>query len=239
MARAADIAQPGSVAELPHWLILADQGAIGSLLAARHRARGGACTLVYPGQAFELIDEQTFRAAPDRPEDFRRLFASLPRHRPHEIIHLWGLEEPPIGRSSDDPATAPGLLSCGSVVSLIQAVLDAQPEHDVRKTCLVTQGGVGGASPMRVTGLAQSGLWGLGRVLATEHPDLNPIRIDLDSAEFCPGLRRCSLGRTVIGVRRRRSVVPRRCQACLAAGSSGNGRAGRSRHISPRCVVSH
>ncbi|NEQ98903.1 MAG: SDR family NAD(P)-dependent oxidoreductase, partial [Cyanothece sp. SIO2G6] len=43
-----------------------------------------------------------------------------------------------------------------------------------------SQGGVGGGDLL--SGLAQSSLWGLGKVIALEHPEFNCVRLDLDAS---------------------------------------------------------
>nr|QEO74254.1 methyltransferase [uncultured bacterium] len=179
LARAAE---PDTTRQIPprHWLILADRGGIGARLAFRHGARGGTSTLVYPGERFESVDAQTVRLAPDRPADFRRLFAALDRARSYEIVHLWNLDEPAIEGTMLGQAVEEGALGCRSILSLVQSLTDGPAFLPVCKTWLVTQGAVGGAPPMRVTGLAQAGLWGLGRVVAGEHPEFHAVRVDLD-----------------------------------------------------------
>jgi microcystin synthetase protein McyG len=202
LARAAQAETPANAPASRHWLILADRGGIGSRLASRHNAGGGIGTLVHPSQKFERVDEHTYRVAPDRPEDFHQLLASLDRARSYDVIHLWSLDEPAIDGTSDEPAVEAGVLSCGSVVSLVQSMLNGPAALPVgTKMWLVTQDAVGGEPPMPVAGLAQSGLWGLGRVIASEHPDLQAIRVDLDPAasaddrarvlwdELCSGAR--------------------------------------------------
>ena len=44
----------------------------------------------------------------------------------------------------------------------------------------MTQGAQAVVDGDALTGVAQSYLWGMGRVIALEHPELHPVRIDLD-----------------------------------------------------------
>jgi acyl carrier protein len=62
---------------------------------------------------------------------------------------------------------------------LVQALTAEGPKPPLSRTWLVTRGAIG---PGPLPGLAQAGLWGLGRAAAQEHPELRPIRLDLDPA---------------------------------------------------------
>jgi acyl transferase domain-containing protein len=148
-----------------HWLILADQGGIGQRLAARHAERGGASTLVYAGQG-ALVQSPCERVGGQH------------------IIHLWGLDEPDLEQeTAAGAANQAGLLSCTSAAELIRAVTDAEPAP----IWLVTRGATGAAPAEPLPGLAQSALWGLGRVIAQEHPELRARRVDLDPAADLDG----------------------------------------------------
>jgi SAM-dependent methyltransferase/acyl carrier protein len=176
-AEAAERVQPDQAKALPHWLVLADRGGIGRRLATRHQARGGTATLVHAGDRFDVVDERTFSVVPGRTEDMRRVWKGLDRSRPHEIVHLWSLDEAEPASAGDGAFTA-GVLSCGSIVSLAQCCANAS---SVRRTLLVTRGGIGGCGQDRLA-LGQSGTWGLGRVVAAEHPELHAALLDLAPA---------------------------------------------------------
>jgi acyl transferase domain-containing protein/acyl carrier protein len=75
------------------------------------------------------------------------------------IVHLWG----------DEPLRT----SLGSVLRLLRAT-SGNP-----RLWLVTRGTQPAGSSL-VTGLSSAPLWGLGRVLALEHPELRCTRIDVD-----------------------------------------------------------
>jgi acyl transferase domain-containing protein/acyl carrier protein len=175
---------------LPHWLILADRVGIGSSLAARHRLRGGASTLAYPGQGFEQIDAHTVRIAPDRPEDFARLVASLEGAPNCQIIHLWSLDGPSLDEASDDAALECSRMSSGSAASLVRSILEATKDTRAVTAWFVTRGAIGHRPGVSIPGFAHSGLWGLSRVIANEQPELRAVRVDLDpeaSADDCAG----------------------------------------------------
>ncbi|WP_218080277.1 type I polyketide synthase [Anthocerotibacter panamensis] len=141
-----------------NWLILADRQGVGQQLADQLALRGEAATLVF-AQDLDLT----------LPEDFHRLIQDAAR--PWQgVVHLWSLDA---GTEDLDRALEK---SCASTLHLVQALLRA---HLAPRLWLVTRGAqaVGTAAP---TGVAQATLWGMGRVIAREHPELGGVLIDLD-----------------------------------------------------------
>ena len=70
---------------------------------------------------------------------------------------------------------------CGSVLDLAQALVKRFPANTPR-LCLVTQGAMAVAPGDRVNGFAAATVWGAGRTIGLEHPELRCVRIDLESA---------------------------------------------------------
>jgi malonyl CoA-acyl carrier protein transacylase len=144
-----------------NWLILADNQGIGKELATLFREKGEKCSLVFQDKAYEQIDEQ----------NFQKLLKTVSHLR--GIIHCWSLDS--IGAEADlDSANQRG---CGSTLHLVQALVKqnfSQPPN----LWLVTQGAV--PVPVQLENLAQSPLWGMGKVIALEHPEFNCVRVDLD-----------------------------------------------------------
>ena len=151
LARAAETAPP-------HWLIVADRGGIGRRLAERHRARGGIAALVAPDAEVALP-------------------VALDPARPSEVIFLRGLDEPALDPACPEAATEAGRLGCAGAAELVRLLADAP---HINRLWLATRGATGGTPAGPLPGLAQAGLWGLARVIAREHPELRPVRIDLD-----------------------------------------------------------
>ncbi len=101
----------------------------------------------------------------------------------HGIVYLAGLESSRHSESaccSEDPPdfAAARRDGWGAALDLVHAVTLSSKAKPPR-LWLVTRGAhaAGGASPLA---LAQSPIWGLGRVIAAEHPELECTRIDLD-----------------------------------------------------------
>ena len=185
VARAAETSSTVSPESGKRWLVLADRLGVGEDLAERLRASGDACTLVFPGEAYAVLDEQTWRIDPANPEDFHRLLRAVAAEERglHGVAHCWSLEAVQGEPTAADLEQA-NQQGCGSVLHLIQA-LGQSPIAEPPLLWLVTQGAVRVAPSEAETETwnphpAQSPLWGMGKVIALEHPELRCVRLDLD-----------------------------------------------------------
>jgi acyl transferase domain-containing protein/NADPH:quinone reductase-like Zn-dependent oxidoreductase len=161
------------------WLLLTSNPETGAALANHLADYGEHSVIVSAGTAYGQPAAGHYTVRPDEPEDFQRLLSDLaagewPACR--GIVHLWSLD-------TEASAVTADLLAlnetrdCVGALHLIQALGQAQPENPPR-LWLVTRGAqtVAGTGD----GLAQSMLWGLGAVIANEHAELRPVRLDLD-----------------------------------------------------------
>ncbi|MBI3243488.1 MAG: SDR family NAD(P)-dependent oxidoreductase [Chloroflexi bacterium] len=139
------------------WLILSDAN-LGEKLAGAIAARGGNPVLARPGSA-------------QNADDFRRLLNEKDSWQ--GVIHLWSLDV----TTPDDTLEPAQAFACGSALHLVQALAASGSQS---RLWLVTRGAQAvNGSPLAV---AQSPLWGLGKVIALEHPELHCALIDLDPA---------------------------------------------------------
>nr|AXN93586.1 PuwB [Cylindrospermum alatosporum CCALA 994] len=176
------VAQAGSsqltvaAAQPKHWLLLCDHHGLGEQLAAQLRQKGEICTLVFPGELAEKLDEQTFAINPQQPEDFQQLLRDI-SYQPaiHGVVHCWSLDTVEAETLTSSDLQAASQQSCGSTLHLVQGLVKASLSP---RLWLVTRGAqsVGDA----VSGVAKSAIWGLGKVIALEHPELKCVRVDLD-----------------------------------------------------------
>ncbi|KZL50739.1 polyketide synthase [Nodularia spumigena CENA596] len=67
---------------------------------------------------------------------------------------------------------------CNHVLHLVQTLI--QTQHYPINLWLVTQDAI---NPHTITGLSQSSLWGMGKVISLEHPELNCRCVDLDPTQ--------------------------------------------------------
>ena len=154
-----------AIATPRRWLLLADEE-IGGLLAKRLRGEGEDCTLVLPGEKYAEKDSQTFTIDPASLEDWKQLLKRVPNIQ--EIVHCWSMVSTDL-----DAATR---LSCGSTLYLVQA-LASYPETP--RLSLVTLGAQA-INEHHVQNVVGSTLWGMGKVIAIEHPELQVVQLDLD-----------------------------------------------------------
>jgi len=156
------------------WLIFADTLGIGEALAALLQQYNIAPILVARGSRYQQVDARHYAIDPDVAADYQQLLqacASLAG-----IVHLWSLDDTPVATA--DAVMAVAQRGCASTLHLVQAL-----EHNASPlaiVCLVTRGAQAVSAPDGVDGLAQSPLWGLGKVVRWEYPALPCLQVDVD-----------------------------------------------------------
>lgn len=181
------------------WLILADPQGVGEQLAARLFEQGDQALLIWPGTHLEKR-ETGWQVDPLAMADFQHLLCTeLANGRPlRGIVHLWSLHSHPSPAPPLLPTALPtalptlaeleqGLvLSCGSTLSLLQALI--QVDTPALPLWLVTQDAVAVAGS--VPAIGPSALWGLAGTMAQEHPEYPSVRLDLEATAASDNGRR-------------------------------------------------
>lgn len=166
----------GETAE-QRWLVFADSSGTGDALAKMLTTQGHQPILVCAGDGYQAVDERTFKINPTAIADYQRLLTQVGDVA--GIVHLFSLDAPVVTSAIDlEHATLRG---CGTVLQLLKA--GSQTTGQRAKLYLVTRGAQAVVDGDTVHGMAQAGLWGMGKVITLEHPNLHPVRIDLDSTE--------------------------------------------------------
>ena len=155
------------------WLVLADESGMGDRLAARLERRGDRVARVKKGTAFARTDGG-FVIDPTSRADFDRVLTEI--SSPQNVVHLWGLDVAPaasmmVAKLREDEARV-----CGSALHLVQAVTGSGSTNPPRLH-LVTRGAQPAGTALVAP--APATLWGLGKVIDLEHPELSCRRIDL------------------------------------------------------------
>jgi microcystin synthetase protein McyG len=159
------------------WLIFADKGGVGYALAQQLKKRHQKVLLLYVGKGYEQKTDNSWYLNPNHPTDFEEFFkTTLDTHKPvlKAIVHLWSLDPPAqLTLSTLEQAQ---ILGSGSVLHLIQTLI--KRDYNSTSLWLVTQN----AMPLENSAIAitQSPLWGLGKVIALEHPNIWGGMVDLE-----------------------------------------------------------
>ena len=161
------------------WLLFKDRSGHTEALAEQITANGGTVEFVATGNAFEHSDN-TWKIRPDQPDDYRGLFAAVSKNTNQPlkgIVHLWSLDI-----STDDTASADSILAnqklgTESVLHLVQS-MGTSGALDLPSLWLITSGAQIVEEDDQPNPAAAP-LWGLGRVIVLDHPDIHCVRADI------------------------------------------------------------
>jgi NAD(P)-dependent dehydrogenase (short-subunit alcohol dehydrogenase family) len=164
------------------WLVFADRHGFGDKLAELLHRGGERCVLVEPGKDFGRVAAGCYHVDPKRPDHLQQLFEATggPGPQPYRgIVHFWSLN---VRLDAESPAAAlrqSEILGCATVLHLAQAMARAGWDH-LPVLCLATRGAQPVEDSPEPLWMEQALLWGLGRTVAVEMPELNCLRVDLD-----------------------------------------------------------
>jgi acyl transferase domain-containing protein len=164
------------------WLILADSQGVARQLAAQLRAQGDVCTLVFAGAKFHQIAPDQLEIDPHQLADFQQLMTQMAAQSPtlYGVVQCWSLDTDLDPDLTVDRLADLAQLGCGTTLSLVQSLVAGQLATPPR-LWLVTQGAQPApTSSPTIQGVAHSSLWGMGKVIGLEHPELKCVRIDVD-----------------------------------------------------------
>ncbi len=148
-----------------HWLVFDSRDEVGAALAERLEMKGHHLTLVPAGADAELR-RMAVREFLSNTETGRR-----------GIVYLSGLDVDGWQKVPDFEASREH--GWGGILDVVHALAESRGAEPPR-LWLVTRGAQATADHSRPLCLAQSPVWGLGRVIAAEYPTLACTRIDLD-----------------------------------------------------------
>ncbi len=162
-----------------HWLILADSQGFGVRLKAYLESKGNICTSIHSDSSGITVNGNARCIDPSQPEAFDQLFKSLntgikPIQR---IVYCWGLDLPSTKTITHATLTRSQSVGCGGLLHLLQALFKESMAQSPQLWVL-TQGAV--VADQSIPQLAQVPLWGMGRVIALEYPEIWGGLLDLD-----------------------------------------------------------
>lgn len=168
------------------WVIFADEKGVGKALAAKLGKLGEISMIVRPGKSYK-IGRRVSRIKPTSLGDYKRLFENLmgedgPTCR--GVVYLWGLNEGIDEETAPADLLATQVAQCNSVLYIVQA-LAASETNRLPQLWIATKRAqqVDGAHAEMPPMFTQTSLWGLGRVVAIEHPEVWGGAVDLDYGE--------------------------------------------------------
>ncbi|NEO35010.1 MAG: alpha/beta fold hydrolase [Moorea sp. SIOASIH] len=167
------------------WLIFADKGGFGETLVQQLEAKPDRILLISPGSSYEQLEANHYQINPAQPQQFQRLLAQQVASLNGTsviIVHLWSLDTPALDQFQTFPLDATLENGCGSVLHLLQGLVKAELAQPPR-LWLVTEGTQPVGKTKKSLRIAQSSLWGLGAVIAQEHPELWGGIIDLEPSQ--------------------------------------------------------
>lgn len=168
------------------WLIFADEGGVGEAVRSRLEADGGACcVLVRAGSSYRRIAPNEFEIDPARAHDFDLVLAEetdFGRAGWRGVLHLWSRESVAPPQPDETYLAQAQVAGCYSILHLVQSLERAGLCESIR-LWLVTAGAQSAAAKGDApVNLAQSPVWGLGRVIAREFQTLRCTMIDVNLA---------------------------------------------------------
>jgi NADPH:quinone reductase-like Zn-dependent oxidoreductase len=164
------------------WIVFADGCGVGKAVEEALLFGGGSCTLVRPGDVFAQTGEREYTVRPQVRADLDELLRVVARKAgtPTAVVHLWSLR-----KGSPETADARTVMQAQAMGSahvplLVQAVTAANWQ-DAPRLWLVTAGcmSVGAGEPL--PSVESAPLWGMGRTVAQEHPELRATLVDLSA----------------------------------------------------------
>jgi len=177
------------------WLILADAKGVGVALASKLEARGHHCHLVYRDDAGAQRGARTWTVNERRPHDFHRLleqFTASENLPCAGVLYLWGLDTAAIAAITLEELKRGSEMMCRGALAILHAIAATRaPNQPDRRLWFVT------ANTQRTEGHdqyvdpVQAPLWGLGRTIAIEYPNLWGGLVDLQfDAQRTPDVER-------------------------------------------------
>ncbi|WP_144383926.1 bifunctional LLM class flavin-dependent oxidoreductase/SDR family oxidoreductase [Streptomyces sp. SAJ15] len=151
------------------WLVLADATGTGEALAAELAGAGHRVEVVHADEAPDTarIRRALYRAVADGPLD--------------GVALLWPLDVPELPDATTDEVVTAQRGGSEAALALVRGALELDDPTRGGRIWLITRGAQpAGDTPVTASGVLQSPVWGLGRVLAVEHPELWGGLVDLD-----------------------------------------------------------
>jgi len=187
--------EPPRAAAGERWLVLCDGRGLGPALVTALEQAGAQCAAVWPARPGRPARPGSYQIDPRDGAAWNALLAEVSQAGPVSgIAHLWSLDLAEPDALTAGLLQAGQALACTSVMYLTQALASAGAQPAPR-LFLVTAGAQAAGEPGPVSP-AQAPLWGMGRAIRMEQPELRCALVDLspgagpaDAGALCRELR--------------------------------------------------
>jgi acyl transferase domain-containing protein/NADPH:quinone reductase-like Zn-dependent oxidoreductase/NAD(P)-dependent dehydrogenase (short-subunit alcohol dehydrogenase family)/acyl carrier protein len=173
--------RPG-IATARRWLILADHGGQGEQLAERLTARGDHCVLAFAGHGTNGPSNEGPVLDPKSPEDLDQFVSRQTGETKAPldgVLYLWPLDATPVDQLDETGVEREVQSWCGGALHLVQALARHPGTHPPR-LWFCTRGAQKVTDADKALSPIVATVWGLGKVVPLEHPELRCVRLDLD-----------------------------------------------------------
>jgi len=165
------------------WIIFSDRDGVGERLKNLLEKRGDRCFMVFMGETYKQKETGSWELNPSNPGDFDNFCqeVKITVGESLRIIHLWSLETTPTQQLTQSALESAQKYICGSVLHLVQAMEKHWNLNSPSpQLWLITKGSQSVLPHVEEVAIAQTPLWGLGKVISLEHPQLWGGLLDLD-----------------------------------------------------------
>ncbi|NEO90106.1 MAG: SDR family NAD(P)-dependent oxidoreductase [Moorea sp. SIO3G5] len=165
-----------------NWIIFSDKDGVGKRLKNLLEKRGKRCFMVLIGETYKQKETGSWELNPSNPADFESFCqdVKITIGESLRIIHLWSLETTPSQQLTQSALESAQKYGCGSVLHLVQAMKKHWNLNSLSPQLWLITKGSQSVLPLEEVAIAQTPLWGLGKVISLEHPQLWGGLLDLD-----------------------------------------------------------
>jgi myxalamid-type polyketide synthase MxaB len=169
-----EISNGSSKQKAGRWIIFADHSGVGKSLRRRLEAQGERCELVVARTANSIAADGCQQISPTHPDDFHHLLQETGEELGplRGVVYMWGMNAEPGAETEQSQ-------HCGGLLHLVQA-LAAGNRGELPNLWIATRGVQPVGADPELLSVASAPLWGLGGTIASEHPELNCVRVDMD-----------------------------------------------------------
>ncbi|MEO8619716.1 MAG: SDR family NAD(P)-dependent oxidoreductase [bacterium] len=170
------------------WLIFADRGGAGRALADRLTMAGVRTIIVEHGPTFEHRKDGSYELPVDDTSAMTALLSAIDADgvKPNGIVHCWTLDAAAPDSLAPDDLLETQRVGVGSALALVQALVARG--GTLPDLWLVTAGAQQTEHLGDPIATTQAPMWGFGRVLTKDQPDLRSRLIDLGAQYGAPAI---------------------------------------------------